>query len=94
MATPEHVRTVLENPQTIELLAAIEHERWARWQRYVHDRCERREDGSILIPPDLVARWETQIETPYLQLSEHEKDSDREQVHSYLPTIIDALTPH
>ncbi|MDJ0323142.1 hypothetical protein QMG61_05115 [Cryobacterium sp. PH31-AA6] len=37
-------------------------------------------------------RWEIQIATPYAELSEQEKKSDQEQVHRYLPVVIDALT--
>jgi len=46
----------LEHSDLIDRLASIEHERWAHWQRYVHDQCERLEDGSLVIPADLVAR--------------------------------------
>lgn len=53
----------------------------------------RQEDGSLLIPAQLVARWEAQMATPYAELTEPEKDSDREQVQRYLPTIIDSLAP-
>lgn len=73
-------------------LAAIEHERWSYWQRYVHSKGVRQLDGSLLLPPDLVARWEKQIETKYIDLSETEKDSDREQVRKYLPLIVSALS--
>ena len=66
-----------------ERLAAIEHERWADWQRYLHSKCERNPDGLLTIPASLVAHWERQIATPYEQLSEAEKDSDREQVDRY-----------
>jgi hypothetical protein len=92
MPPPDRVREVLESEPVVEWLAAIEHERWAHWQKYVHDHCERQEDGSLVIPAALVARWETQIETPYAYLSEQEKSSDRVQVLRYLPVIIDALT--
>lgn len=92
MPSLDQIREVLEGEQTVERLAAIEHERWAHWQRYVHDQCERQEDGSLVIPAELAERWETQIETPYAELSEQEKDSDRDQVHRYLSTIIDMLT--
>lgn len=71
----------------LEQLASLEHERWAHWQRYVHDQCEKFPDGSLRIPAELVRRWESQIETPYDQLSEKEKESDREQVRRYLPLI-------
>lgn len=71
----------------IEELAAIEHARWAHWQRYMHDQCDRLSDGRLVIPAELVQRWETQIETPYDQLSEREKRSDREQVDKVLPIL-------
>jgi hypothetical protein len=46
----------------------------------------------LVIPAELAARWEAQIETRYVQLTEREKASDREQVRRYLPVIINALT--
>ena len=92
MPPTDAIRKVLESDELLDMLAAIEHERWAHWQRYVHDHCERQQDGSLVIPAELAARWEAQIETPYVELTEREKDSDREQVRRYLPVIIDALT--
>ncbi len=82
---------VLTGDQLMEALAAVEHERWSHWQRYVHENCEERADGSLIIPAHLVDRWTTQIETPYAQLEETEKNSDREQVRRYLPVIVAAL---
>jgi hypothetical protein len=75
----------------IEDLAAIEHERWAHWQSYMHENGERRPDGSLVLPAELVRRWDTQIVTGYADLSESEKNSDREQVRRYLPLIAAAL---
>lgn len=92
MPSPERIREVLESAQTVERLAAIEHERWAHWQQYVHDQCERQDDGSLMVPAELAARWQAQIETPYAGLSEREKDSDRGQVRRYLPVVLDLLT--
>lgn len=92
MLTTDAIRRVLKSEQLVDELAAVEHERWAHWQRYVHDHCERQHDGSLVIPAELAARWEAQIETPYVRLTEREKESDREQVRRYLPVIIDALT--
>lgn len=91
MPSGDEIREVLESVHTLEQLAAVEHERWAHWQQYVHDQCERQADGSLVIPAELVARWQAQIETPYAGLSEREKDSDREQVRRYLPVVLDAL---
>lgn len=77
--------------ELLEPLSAIEHERWAKWQQYVHSKAIRQSDGSLLIGSDLVARWERQIALPYASLSETEKESDREQVRRYLPIIKAAL---
>lgn len=76
----------------VEKLAAIEHERWSHWQRYLHSRCSPQADGSLLLPADLVARWQKQIDTKYVDLPDSEKESDREQVRKYLPLITTALT--
>ena len=75
----------------VEQLAAVEHERWSHWQRYVHSKCVRQPDGSLLLPADLVARWEKQIDTKYAELDDQERESDREQVRKYLPLIASAL---
>lgn len=81
----------LHSDGLLERLAALEHERWAHWQRYLHSKCEETPDGSLLIPAEFAARWETQIETPYAGLTESEKESDRDQVRRYLPLIAAAL---
>lgn len=73
--------------ELIEELAAIEHERWAHWQAYLHQQCQRNPDGSLTIPADLVSRWSMQMATPYAELSDAEKQSDREQVVRYLPIV-------
>lgn len=75
----------------VDRLAAIEHERWSHWQLYVHSRAMRQEDGSLLIPADLVARWEQQIATAYANLSPEEQEGDKEQVERYLPIIEEAF---
>lgn len=46
-------------------LAAIEHQRWAHWQRHLHDQCTELDDGSLVIPAELIRRWDRQISTPY-----------------------------
>ena len=76
----------------VEELAAIEHARWAHWQQYMHGNGVRQEDGSLILPAELVNRWEVQTATPYAELSEAEKKSDREQVFRYLPLIIAAIS--
>lgn len=75
----------------MEELAAIEHDRWAHWQRHLHSKASRTVDGGLVLPRELVERWERQISTPYHSLSEDEKESDREQVRLYLAVIERAL---
>ena len=90
---PEDLPSALHEGSLIEALAAVEHERWSHWQRHLHAQCQSQDDGSLTIPADLVARWTTQMSTPYPGLSEAEKESDREQVRRYLSVIESAVTP-
>jgi len=73
--------------ELIEHLAALEHDRWAHWQKYVHSQGVIGDDGALTMPAELVMRWERQIATPYHDLSSSEKESDREQVKKVLPFI-------
>jgi hypothetical protein len=50
-----------------EDLAALEHWQWAKAVAYVLDN----------MSPENLERWKRQIATPYAELSEREKDSDR-----------------
>jgi hypothetical protein len=71
-----------------EKLAAIEHERWADWQRYMHSLCiEIPGQLGRVIPRQSWYSWERQIATPYHELSLTEKASDMEQVDRYWPLI-------
>jgi RyR domain len=89
----ERSSSILKLQSLMEKLADVEHERWSHWQRYMHSKCERSDDGSLVIPAHLVDRWESQMNTPYSGLSEEEKESDREQVRRYLSIIADAFKP-
>lgn len=69
----------------IEQLAEIEHQRWADWQAWCHkilrENCPSPELEAVL------ERWDKQIATPYKDLTEQEKQSDRDQVDRYLPLL-------
>ncbi len=67
--------------ELMEELAAIEHTRWANWQKWCHQVFK---DGKF---EEFMPRWERQIATPYSELSEEEKESDRREVRSYLPLL-------
>ncbi len=71
--------------ELIEKFAEIEHERWSKWQKYMHSKCmPTADDGIYQIGEEFVARWNRQINTPYSNLSEEEKQSDRDQVIPYI----------
>lgn len=71
----------------LEQLADKEHDSWARWMRSLFSKCQPNADGSMTIPTNLVVRWHRQMRTPYADLSEQEKESDREEVRLILPLI-------
>lgn len=74
-----------------EALADMEHERWSGWMRYLFDLCEIHADGSVTIPANSANHWRRQIATPYADLSEREKDSDRKEVDKILNLLKPAL---
>ena len=69
----------------IERLAAHEHEQWAHWTRYMLDN----------LTEENIARWRQQIETDYQDLSESEKESDRQWARKAIAVtgILAALSP-
>jgi len=73
--------------EIIEHCADLEHQRWAKWQVYLYSKCKRVDDG-LLIPMEALSHWQRQINTDYKDLTEKEKDSDREQVYPYLKYLI------
>ena len=77
-----------------EKFAAIEHERWADWQRHLHSKCTENEQGDLIIPNGYKVHLERQINTPYADLSEEEKQSDRREVDRYWPLVQDVEVAH
>jgi len=78
----------VKKKEVFEKLADIEHQRWADWQKYMHSKMLPSAKGGIYeIGEDFITRWEKQIKTSYKDLTEKEKDSDREQVMRYFPII-------
>ena len=87
-----------------EKLAALMHEIWGEWWDYMFQdiypgQLEENWDSSFVIDDDLVERWNRQRATPYDELSEKEKNSDRQQADkvlallSYPPEIIHSRDP-
>ena len=70
-----------------ELLADLAHQQWSGWIDYEFSRCDVNEDGSLTIPREWVERWRRQMNTPYSELSEAEKDSDRAEADRVLAIL-------
>ncbi len=83
--TPNNTPKEEWEEEFIETAAAMEHERWANWQKYCHAKIL--ENGGIIPKPYPFTHWERQIATSYEELSELEKESDRNEVRKYLSLI-------
>ena len=67
----------------IELLAALSHESWAGWTRWMMEKWnETHANGETFRQ-----RWTRQMMTPYAELSEQEKESDREEARKVLSIL-------
>lgn len=51
-----------------EQLAKLEHEQWSHWAEHMLDN----------MTPENIEKWKRQIATPYADLTEEEKEKDRE----------------
>lgn len=60
-----------------EQFAELEHRQWAHWYKYMRDNMD----------DDNLERWDRQADTPYSELTEKEKDSDRKWADQVLQVI-------
>jgi hypothetical protein len=97
--TQEHVRALLPmlqrfaetgelegpapNTDLRERLAALEHDRWSRWERYREGTA----GGTHASGEPNEERWRRQRETPYEDLTGPEKESDREEADRTLAIV-------
>jgi len=70
-----------------EELAALSHDIWAHWMRYLFTISIWNSDGSVTITAKDVKRWFRQAQTGYWLLSETEKESDRHQADKILECL-------
>jgi len=69
---------------TFEKLAALEHEQWAHWTKHMLDN----------LTPENIERWRKQIDTPYEELSEEEKESDRKWARKVMSRVKELYTKY
>lgn len=65
-----------------EALAALMHEMRSGWMQYSFW-----DDDRVVIPAWAVEQWMRQMDTPYAELSEGEKDSDRREADKVLALL-------
>ncbi len=70
-----------------EALAALAHEQWSGWVEYQFSKGTFNEDGTWTMPARAVERWKRQMNTPYDDLPEREKDTDREEAGRVLQVL-------
>jgi hypothetical protein len=74
----------MENNELLEKVAAFQHLAWSHWTKYMLEKVATQ---SAEETEKDVLRWKRQIDTPYEQLSEKEKESDREWARKVLEII-------
>ena len=67
-----------EIPDAREEAANLAHDIWCGWMQYFFKQTTRLDYGDEVISAELAYRWRRQMITPYSDLSEKEKESDRE----------------
>jgi len=77
----------MKSEKALESLSDVSNKIWSSWMEYLFLKCETDKYGQKIIPIRLVNKWRRQIETPYKDLSEDEKDSDREQAYKILKAL-------
>ena len=70
-----------------EQLADVQHAIWAHWMRYQFSQCLPNGFGGALIPSDKAGRWRRQMDTPYSDLTDKERESDRHQADKVLAVV-------
>ena len=73
--------------QMVEALAAYSHLTWAGWMEHLFTKGTFTADGSFIIDATSVERWQRQMHTAYADLTDAEKQSDRDQVDLLIVAI-------
>lgn len=74
------------NDDIREQLATLMHDQWAAYMGYFLDKCEPM-GNTLVISSAYVVALRKQIATPYADLTEQEKNADREEADKVLATI-------
>lgn len=81
------------NARTRERLSELCHDQWSRWMEYLFSKCFAevgqfdRKTGNLVVPKWAVERWQRQMKTSYVELSEEEKESDRKEADRFIALL-------
>lgn len=67
-----------------ELISVLEHTEYMRrnrWSQYMLSLCQIN-DGKYIIPAEKAKLWKSEMRTPYAELNEKQKESDRKEVNN------------
>lgn len=81
----------MKNSLLKEQFAELCHTQWSGWMIYLFQKSHKQTDGSVIIPPEYVQRWEQQVNTAYNDLCEHDKNSDRAEADRFLVIIENSM---
>lgn len=70
-----------------ERLANLCHEQWSDWMKYLFSKGIFNEDGTWTMPTWAVERWTRQMNTPLVELSESEQETDRREADKFIEII-------
>lgn len=68
-------------------VANFAHEQWSGWMQYLFSKGTLNEDGTWTMPAWAVERWTRQTITPYADLPEQEKETDRKEADKFIELV-------
>jgi len=80
------VRKPVENSILLEKLADLEHKQWGIWMTWLFS-ISKTKGSDVTQRKERWTQWRREANTPYGQLSEREKDSDREFARRVLKVL-------
>jgi hypothetical protein len=94
-ATMTTIREILKDEQSRALLqerlAALCHEQWSGWMRFLFTQGKKNSDGSFTIWDTKTTRWERQMMSSYDELPGIEQLSDQAEAERIL-AVLDEVT--
>lgn len=75
----------------IEPLAEYAHTAWVEWMRWIFECATMNADGTMTLPALRVKRWQRLVQASYDDLSEIEREPDREEAREIIHVLHETL---